>query len=150
MIIDLAVHHRSAILATSVLIVGAGIAGLLLASKLRQYGVRVVILESGGREQKEETHPLNRVVAAGEHYRGASHGRFRWLGGTSTRWGGALIPFLAEDLCARPHIGLSAWPVNIDAVEPYLVDIEKLFGLKRGSYDEEFVQEIGAESLIPI
>jgi choline dehydrogenase-like flavoprotein len=150
MIVDLAVHHRSLILATSVLIVGAGIAGLLLAAKLRQYGVRVVVLESGGREQKEETHPLNRIVTAGDQYHGALHGRFRCLGGTSTRWGGALIPFLAEDLCARPHIGLPAWVVNIDAVEPYLVEIEKLFGVEPGSYNEEFVREIGAERFVPI
>jgi GMC oxidoreductase/FAD binding domain-containing protein len=148
MIIDLAAHRDTA-LATDVLIVGGGIAGLLLAAKLRRHGVRVVVVESGGREQKEETHPLNRVVTLGDQYRGAVHGRFRCLGGTSTRWGGALMPFLAEDLSARPHVGLSAWPVSIRAVEPYLVDVEKLFGVESGSYDEGYVHEIGADSFVP-
>jgi choline dehydrogenase-like flavoprotein len=150
MIIDLAAHNRHTVLATNVLIIGGGIAGLLLAAKLRPHGFRVVVLESGGREQKEETHPLNRVITIADQYRGAVHGRFRCLGGTSTRWGGALIPFLAEDISARPHVGLSPWAVTMDAVEPYIVDVEKLFGVEPGSYNEEFVQEIGAERFVPI
>jgi 2-polyprenyl-6-methoxyphenol hydroxylase-like FAD-dependent oxidoreductase len=148
MIIDLAAHRDTA-LVTDVLIVGGGIAGLLLAAKLRRLGVRVVVVESGGREQTEETHPLNRVVTVGDQYRGAMHGRFRCLGGTSTRWGGALIPFLAEDVSARPHVGLPAWPVSMGALEPYLVDVEKLFRVEPGSYDEAYVHEIGADSFVP-
>jgi choline dehydrogenase-like flavoprotein len=150
MIFDLAVPNRFSAIAANVLVIGGGIAGLLLAVRLRRHGLRVVVFESGGREQKEETHPLNRVITIADQYRGAVHGRFRCLGGTSTRWGGALIPFLAEDLSARPHIGLPPWPVSIDAVEPYIVAVEKLFGVKPGSYDEEFVQEIDAERFVPI
>src|SRR5438105_10157080 len=130
MIFDLAVANRSSAIAANVLIIGGGIAGLLLAVRLRRHGLRVVVLESGGREQKEETHPLNRVITIADQYRGAVHGRFRCLGGTSTRWGGALIPFLPEDLSARPYIGLPPWPVSIDVVEPYIIAVEKLFGVE--------------------
>src|SRR5579863_4870131 len=82
---------------TDVAIVGAGIAGLLLATRLRRHGLRVTVLESGGFEQNGETHPLNRVVQTGDAYSGATRGRFRCLGGTSTRWGGALLPYLTND-----------------------------------------------------
>ena len=150
MIIDLAAHDVNVSIATEVLIIGAGISGLLLGAKLRDRRVRVVVLESGGREQKEETHPLNRVVLTADRYRGALHGRFRCLGGTSTRWGGALIPFFPEDLAARPHLGLPAWPVKIGAIEPYLAEIEAQFGVAPGSYEEDFVREIGDDDLIPI
>jgi choline dehydrogenase-like flavoprotein len=149
-IVDLASQEADTSLATEVLVIGGGIAGLLLAAKLRDHRVRVVVLESGGREQKEETHPLNRVVLVADQYRGALHGRFRCLGGTSTRWGGALIPFLPEDLAARPHLGLPAWPVGIEVVQPYLTDIEAQFGVTPGSYEEEFVRDIGAEDFVPI
>ena len=149
MIIDLTARDADTSLTTDVLIIGGGIAGLLLGVRLRDHGVRVTILESGGREQKEETHPLNRAVLLADQYRGALHGRFRCLGGTSTRWGGALIPFLAEDLTARPYLGLPAWPVGIEAVEPYLADIEAQFGVEAGSYEEGFVHEIGAHELVP-
>jgi choline dehydrogenase-like flavoprotein len=148
-ITDLAAHDVVASVATDVLIIGGGISGLLLAVKLRDRQVRVVVLESGGREQKEETHPLNRVVLVADQYRGALHGRFRCLGGTSTRWGGALIPFFPEDLAARLYLGLPAWPVTIEALEPYLADIEAQFGVAPGSYEEDFIAEIGGDELLP-
>ena len=103
MIVDLAKQDSDRTIETDTLIIGGGIAGLLLACKLREYRLPVVVLESGGREQTEQAHALNRVIQVGANYRGASEGRTRCLGGTSTRWGGALIPFLADDVEARPH-----------------------------------------------
>lgn len=149
MIFDLAAQNGDTKVATDVIIIGGGIAGLLLAAKLRDRRIRVAVLESGGLEQREETHPLNRVVNRGDHYQGATHGRFRCLGGTSTRWGGALIPFLKADLAARPHLGLTAWPVAMTEVLQYLADVEVFFGVDSGSYEEDFVHQIGADKLIP-
>lgn len=113
-----------------VLVVGAGTAGLLIACELARRGKRVVCLESGAREQAEDTHELNAVEQLGQTYSGAEHGRFRCLGGTSTRWGGALIPFLAADMVQ------GAWPVAWDDLAPYLTQLEQRFGLPGGSYDE--------------
>jgi len=149
MIVDLARQDTDRSLASEVLVVGGGIAGLLLANKLREYRIRVVVLESGAREQAEEVHPLNRVVQLGNQYRGATHGRFRCLGGTSTRWGGALIAFLDQDLGPRPHLGLPAWPIGMEAVRPYVTYVESQFGVDSGSYDEEFVREFSAGKYIP-
>lgn len=139
--------HRD--LETDVVVIGAGIAGLILAARLRSMNIRVVVLESGGLEQTTETHPLNRITQLGDAYIGATHGRFRCLGGTSTRWGGALIPFTPHDLTARPYLDLAALPVSIEAIHSYLPQLEKLFGLDSGSYEEEFVEQIGAEKYIP-
>ena len=104
MIVDLATQDTDGALDTDTLIVGGGIAGLLLACKLQDHKVRVVVLESGGREAAVGAHPLNEIVQRGDVYRGATEGRSRCLGGTSTRWGGAMIPFLATDFEARPHL----------------------------------------------
>lgn len=112
-----------------VLIIGAGTVGLVLASRLAAQGLRVICLESGGREQATETHPLNVVEQAGTQYAGAEHGRFRCLGGSSTRWGGALIPFQPEDMAPR------LWPLDWAALSPYLAEAEALFGLSDGPYD---------------
>jgi choline dehydrogenase-like flavoprotein len=134
---------------TDVLIVGAGIAGILLGVRLRQSGVRVIILESGNYSQPEEVHPLNRTVRLGQPYNGASSGRRRCLGGTSTIWGGALIPFAPSDLLARDYLGLSGFPVGPNEIEAYIPDLEKVFGVDAGSYEEQFVAETGIAKYVP-
>lgn len=113
-----------------VVIAGAGTIGLVVASRLVKRGHRVLVVESGDRHQEADTHPLNEVVQDGSGYAGAAHGRFRCLGGTSTRWGGALIPFQAQDLRD------AEWPLGWPDIEPYLEELESLFGLEAGSYDE--------------
>jgi choline dehydrogenase-like flavoprotein len=150
LITDLATQpntHRTA--ETDVLIVGAGIAGLVLAANLRRRKVRVIIMESGGLEQDAEVHPLNRTVQLGENYYGGDRGRFRCLGGTSTRWGGALLPFQQSDLSARPYLDLPAFPVPKDELLAYLGALERDFGVDSGSYEERFVEQIGAHAVIP-
>lgn len=112
-----------------VLIIGAGTVGLVMAVRLSKLGLNVVVLESGGLQQDEEEHPLNEVVHLKEKYAGAAHGRFRCVGGTSTRWGGALIPFLPADLDGRE------WPISHAEILEFLPEVEKLFQLNRGGYE---------------
>lgn len=140
--------HRT--INSQAVIVGAGVAGLILAARLRRSNMKVTVLESGDRQQTAETHPLNRVVQLGDSYAGASRGRFRCLGGTSTRWGGALIPFAEGDFKARPYLGLDAFPVSQDDLSPYLREVESLFGIDQGSYEEEFIKEFGAAKHLPV
>ena len=130
-------------------IIGAGIAGLLLASRLRSYGMRVITLESGPRETPEGADPLNAVVQLAQVYNGGAAGRCRGLGGTSARWGGQLVPIRPEDIVARPHAGLAAWPISSQAFMCYLPEIEELFGLCKGTYERDFVKDCSANGLIP-
>lgn len=115
---------------TDFLVIGAGTVGLVLATELAALGKRVICLESGGHEQKSETHPLNVTEQAGTIYAGAEHGRFRCLGGSSTRWGGALIPFQAPDM------NNADWPIDWAELAPYLPKVEAFFGLPLGPYEE--------------
>ncbi|TRL39421.1 GMC oxidoreductase [Rhizobium straminoryzae] len=114
------------------LVIGAGTVGLPFCTELATAtGKRVICLESGGRSQDHETHPLNEVVHLALPYEGAQKGRFRCIGGTSTRWGGALIPFQAADLFN------AGWPIKIDELLPYLPKVEHIFGLSEGGYTDE-------------
>jgi len=123
----------------SFVVIGAGTVGLptsvLLAQKT---GAKIICLETGGNEQRQDTHPLNEVVQKGMLYKGASHGRFRCLGGTSTRWGGALIPFQDADL------SIANWPISFDELMPYVREVEDLFALEQGAYsDSSFPFDLG-------
>jgi choline dehydrogenase-like flavoprotein len=132
-----------------VCIIGAGIAGLLLASRLRSRGLRVVVLESGPKEKPEGVDPLNTVIHLAQVYNGAAAGRFRALGGTSTQWGGQLVPIRPEDMAARPYIGVPAWPIDPETFMRYLPEIEKLFCVCNGTYEQDFLKDCGRNSLIP-
>ena len=134
---------------TDVLIIGAGIAGILLGFRLRRSGVRVIILESGEYSRREEIHPLNRTIRLGQPYHGASSGRCRCLGGTSTIWGGALIPFAPSDLLARDYLDLQGFPVDPNEINAYVRELEKIFGVDDGSYEEEFVAEARVTKHVP-
>jgi choline dehydrogenase-like flavoprotein len=123
------------VLHADVAVIGGGLAGLILAERLAKKGHHVVVLESGGRSQSDDLHPLNSVETLGEVYHGAERGRFRCLGGTSTRWGGALLPYLASDLDGHPCGWHSGWKVSPSELAKYLVDIEAEFGVDHGSYE---------------
>jgi choline dehydrogenase-like flavoprotein len=122
-------------------VIGAGIAGLVTATKLSEGGLRVVVVESGGRTQESDTHLLNRVEQTGQIYAGAEHGRFRCLGGTSSRWGGAMIPFLPEDMDCHTAGWVPAWQVPYERLMAQLQDIESKFGLPSGSYEDSDIIE---------
>lgn len=136
MICDLTEHGEDVTIAADVGVVGAGIAGLILATRLASAGLRVVVLESGGRWDLGPADPLKQVVQAGRIYKGAMEGRARCLGGTSTMWGGALIPFVPEDMDARYYPEKPEWPVSFREVAPYAIEVEELFGLAGTPYNQ--------------
>jgi hypothetical protein len=121
---------------TDFAIIGGGTVGLLMASRLAQMGRKIVVIESGGETQDQDTHPLNAIEQEGDHYAGASAGRARCLGGTSTRWGGAMLPF---QTCDWQSPNLCGWDIPdgfpFDNVMRQLPKLERLFGLPESDYD---------------
>jgi choline dehydrogenase-like flavoprotein len=135
MLKSLETHQPSVPLEADVAIVGAGLAGLVLAVSLSRLGVSVALVESGPAQQDDSVHPLNHVEQAAQEYRGATEGRFRGLGGTSTRWGGALLPYLASDLDPHPCGWSDRWGLDIDELDAVLPRIEEDFGVLAGTYE---------------
>jgi choline dehydrogenase-like flavoprotein len=113
-----------------VAIIGGGTAGLILATKLANSGLRVAVVESGGVNIPNIHNPLNDVTHLKAHYSGASEGRVRGLGGTSSKWGGALIPFLEADLRRD-------WPIEPEEILKYISELERIFSLPEGPYEDE-------------
>ncbi len=130
-------------LKTDVVVIGAGTVGLVTAVTLAKEGLSVVCLESGLASQVEEEHPLNAVVHSKRPYDGAAHGRFRCLGGTSTRWGGALIPFLEGDLDPEQ------WPIPYQDIVRFLSCVEAQFGLSPGPYTVEELGGFASSDFVP-
>lgn len=117
-------------------IIGGGISGLLIAKRLSSSGINVTVLESGLITFDEETHRLNEIDDPSGKYTRALDGRYRSLGGSSTRWGGRMIPISANEMQSRPHLDLAGWPFPTEELQRYNSQIEQLFKTASGSYDE--------------
>jgi nucleoside-diphosphate-sugar epimerase/choline dehydrogenase-like flavoprotein len=102
---------------TDLCLVGSGFAGWTIAEELRDSGLRILILESGGTEPESDTDALNEIESVGIPL---FNGRSRVLGGTSHLWTGKCIPFAEIDYEARPWVPLSGWPFGHETIAPYL------------------------------
>ena len=120
------------------LIVGAGIAGLVIADRLRGAGYKIDILESGGLAYEQESQALNDAEMDGLHHSGTTDGRFRVFGGSSTRWGAQLLTMEAIDFQAKSYLHHNGWPLSYSELNSYLRECEDLLGVDHLSYDSDF------------
>lgn len=115
-------QHAEALLpdfVADVCIVGAGAAGIVLASEIARRGLRVLLLESGGDVVEPNPQKLNICEFTGQPRREFSPGRFRALGGTTTVWGGQIGEPNAEDFAERCWISGSGWAISKSELQPY-------------------------------
>ena len=73
-------------------IVGAGAAGIYLATRLIEFGNRVVIIEAGCKKPTTGAALGFKAIFSKSDYAGATLGRFFGLGGSTNHWGGVLVP----------------------------------------------------------
>lgn len=128
-----------------VCIIGAGPAGQTVASGLLGSGLRVVVLESGGRTVPEGGEPYTSTRSVGERYP-LDVSRARGLGGSANRWdiptpaGGPRVRLRElEDLDFedRPGIRSPGWPFSRSELEPYYRRARDLFGLQPADPDRD-------------
>ena len=126
-------------------IVGAGMAAFALALKLGGAGRKIVVLESGAVDGDEATDTdLNRVFNSDGPYSRAETNRARGLGGTSRLWGGRLLPISDFQMKQRTFLGEPGWPVDPQGIERFGRDVEEIFGLAHGTYENDaFANEPG-------
>jgi choline dehydrogenase-like flavoprotein len=123
-------------------IVGGGIAGLVLADALRGSGRHVDVLEAGGAKDESESQVLYAAEMAGIPHHGTIEGRFRVYGGSSTRWGGQLLPLAVHDFQRRPHVPFSGWPLDPAELSPHLRRCEDLFGVNHAPFDARLIDQL--------
>lgn len=110
-----------------VCIVGGGLAGITLATRLTRLGVGVAVLEAGGRSPEERSQQIyENAKMARKRHRGTTEGRFRVLGGATTRWGGQLLPYTPEIMQPEAGMKTESWPVALDEIEPHYPQAEAL------------------------
>ena len=147
-----------------VVIVGSGIAGALVAYRLAQAGLKVLILEGGPEVTRAELHAKfakTRAYSATDldpkvDYAPTTDPRrfdnylinvgsakydvnmTKAVGGTTWHWGGAARRFDDDDFRLRSAFGLALdWPLSYADLETYYCEAEHLIGVSAPSSDDE-------------
>ena len=139
-LIDLQSLPSGSELHSDLLIVGGGIAGLVLADALRGSARHVDLLEAGGVHEDSKHQELYSADLAGIQHLGITEGRFRVYGGSSTRWGGQLLPLAGHDFDVRPHVPESGWPLNPSELTSYLKRCEDLLAVNHAPFDGSLIE----------
>jgi choline dehydrogenase-like flavoprotein len=113
---------------TDICVIGSGAAGFACAISLLDSGLRVLLVESGRTKPDEEITKLHQGEVSNQPHTGIHEGRVRVVGGTTTKWGGQALPFMAEDFQCRPHVNESGWPITASELAPYYQKAEHVLG----------------------
>ena len=133
--VDLDAASAGAHYDADVCIAGAGIAGLVLADALIGSGLRVALLEAGGKTLEARSQQLYEVEMAGQSHTGASEGRFRTFGGSSTRWGGQLLSY-PDDVFQPPFsTQMTGWPISNKDVERFYPQVLRTMGVPEDAFE---------------
>ena len=148
---------------TDAVVVGSGIAGAVLATRLAQAGVRVAVVEAGPRIDRQRAletfaaapaktpeSPYPRTAAAdfpisqdADHwYRQSGPDQFKStylkaVGGTSWHWLGTCLRFLPNDFRLRSSYGRGVdWPIGYADLAPFYQQAEHELGVAGNSADD--------------
>lgn len=148
------------VLKTDLLIIGGGAAGLSIAREFFDTSIEVLIAESGDVNETDEHERLNEVEFQSKTVETKwderrrdyiTHQTKKWsadvqrfgtrcrgLGGSTAAWAGKSAAFTEIDYRERDWVNASGWPIDVDAVEPYLRRAEQALNLGYGHYGDTF------------
>jgi choline dehydrogenase-like flavoprotein len=109
-------------------IIGAGAAGIAMATRFVATNIQVCLVESGGYEYEEDTQKLYAGRSLGVPVE-LEIGQLRILGGTTNHWGGRCAEFSAAEFAARDWVPHSGWPIDRDELKPFYRRARELCGL---------------------
>jgi len=123
------INSHQITLTTQVCIVGAGTVGIFLDQELSRLKIETVILESGDSRISRPSDIDEQCLQVGIPYKGAEQGRGFGLGGTSSLWGGQMLPLSPNDFQQRRNLSLSAWPISYSDLSPYFSQVKQRLDL---------------------
>lgn len=136
MILDLEKYSGPSEIDAQVCVIGGGAVGIVLAVELAKNGVNVVLLEGGGETLENRSQNLHRGKSVGHPFQNIDTGRYRVLGGTTTFWGGQVVPFDAFVTGERHWLGYAAWPVPAEELNTLFSRAFRHIGLEQAEFDD--------------
>jgi hypothetical protein len=158
LIIDARDVSNGKTVSSDICIVGAGVAGLALASELRDRKFRVSIIECGGIEPDKPTQALFWGESIGQPYFPLASTRACGYGGTSHRWlinllngqlGVRLRGMDSIDFEKRDWVPYSGWPLSKSDLIPYYRRAHAMCKIGPYTYDSGDWQEPSRTPSLP-
>jgi choline dehydrogenase-like flavoprotein len=120
-------------LSTGVCVVGAGAAGIALATAFAERGVETLVVEAGGMGRDLGTQSLyrGRVTGGVLPYDYLVTSRLRQFGGTTNHWGGRTLPINAHVFGPRRGVPGGEWPFPRSELDPYYARAARFLGASR-------------------
>jgi len=150
-----------------VCIIGAGLAGGILAYELGRQGVKVVVLEAGLWHNSEDKYEYmekhlrgvrpwapdiperDTYTNAGEILYPLHRFRVKGVGGTTLHWSAVSLRLHETDFCMKSLYGLAEdWPLNYAELEPYYGKAEAALGVA-GVADNPFASHRSSDYPLP-
>jgi choline dehydrogenase-like flavoprotein len=153
MIIDATAVPEGGVLEGATCVVGAGPAGIALATSLARRGLDVLMLETGTAEPSHSSQVLAGGQSVGAPYFPIEETRTRAVGGTSHTWpwieGWRARPLDPIDFERRAGLPFSGWPFGPEALEPFMAEAHALCDLDPAVYEARHWLSPG-EQLLPL
>jgi choline dehydrogenase-like flavoprotein len=128
---------------TDVCIIGAGLAGLVVAAQLAGTSLDVVLLESGAASSDAAAQTLNDGDTRGDDYLGLCAARHRQVGGSACLWntptvrgvGAKYVPLDPWDFEPRWPEAPHGWPFSHEQLRGFYTRAQETAGLGRFDYE---------------
>ena len=130
---------------SDVCVIGAGAAGIYLAVQLAAKGLDVILLEAGGSLCGDASELGFEAVFSNEFYPGATKGRYFGLGGSTSRWGGVLVPHTRHDLREEAETDSDPWSHIVNEVSENSDKVLENLGRRGPGRFAEFAREVLGE-----
>jgi choline dehydrogenase-like flavoprotein len=147
--IDLEEHSADQPFHATICVVGGGIAGLVLAMRLAKRGIRTHLLEAGGLDFEQRSQALYRADMTYQEHCGSHAGRARMFGGSSTRWGGQLLPFIPDIFDPPDGTPWVKWPICDQDITPYYDEVERILGVNSLPFTSDLLSTLKRKTLLP-
>ena len=141
--IDLATAPPSDVFQADICIIGAGAAGIFLAIQLTGQGKSVILLEAGPAAAVDTQSVGFMPSFVEDKYPGALTGRYFGLGGSTSRWGGVLVPHTNYDV--RDDNYSSVWDRITSCVKEQSPAVLARFGyIKDAKFQQYAIEKLGS------
>jgi len=119
-------------------IIGAGVAGIVLANELKDFDGKVLLIDGGDVNYSQESQELYEGESRPKHFPNPLYSRLRFLGGSSNHWQNNTSPLQPIDFEVRSWIPNSGWPISFQDIKPFYKQAEKYCGVDGDGYDSEY------------